>query len=270
MLTSNTIFTFDSRLHDRPTSRWHRWAALAAAALLVGTSASLAAAAEHGRERNESSRSEPPRYEAQHNDSRGDERSVGRGPANGYVFDSRYHHDRYYPPRGYLAPRIERGARVVLYGNNRYYYRGGAWYRPSGARWLVVAPPIGLVIPFLPDFYTTLWFGGVPYYYANDSYYVWRREARGYVVVDPPGNNQSPDYGGALPQEDFFVYPTRGQNAELQSRDRYECHRWAVSQTDFDPSEPSGGVAESQNAAKRADYRRAITACLEGRGYSVK
>jgi hypothetical protein len=43
-----------------------------------------------------------------------------------------------------------------------------------------------------------------------------------------------------------------------------------VQQSGFDPTRPSGGVAESDIEARRADYRRAEGACLEGRGYSVK
>ena len=38
----------------------------------------------------------------------------------------------------------------------------------------------------------------------------------------------------------------------------------------FDPTQPLGGVDESKAPAKRADYLRAQTACLEARGYSVK
>lgn len=34
----------------------------------------------------------------------------------------------------------------------------------------------------------------------------------------------------------LFIYPTAGQSAEQQDRDRYECYRWAVQQTGFDPS----------------------------------
>jgi hypothetical protein len=34
----------------------------------------------------------------------------------------------------------------------------------------------------------------------------------------------------------MFVYPSKGQNQEQQDKDRYECHRWAVQQTGFDPS----------------------------------
>ncbi len=33
-----------------------------------------------------------------------------------------------------------------------------------------------------------------------------------------------------------FVYPKAGQSEQQQSKDRFECHEWAVSQTGFDPS----------------------------------
>jgi hypothetical protein len=40
---------------------------------------------------------------------------------------------------------------------------------------------------------------------------------------------------------DLMIYPAKGQSPEQQSRDQYECHRWAVQQTGFDPSNPSSG-----------------------------
>jgi hypothetical protein len=43
--------------------------------------------------------------------------------------------------------------------------------------------------------------------------------------------------GPVLGQE-MFIYPARGQSPEQQSRDRYECHNWAVQQTGFDPTAP--------------------------------
>lgn len=38
--------------------------------------------------------------------------------------------------------------------------------------------------------------------------------------------------------QQMFIYPDRGQTPEQQSRDRYECHVWAVQQTGFDPTAP--------------------------------
>jgi len=148
-----------------------------------------------------------------------------------------------------------------------------------------------------------------------------------------------------LPPTQVYFYPTRGQSADQQQRDRYECYLWAVKQTGFDPSQtglaphqrfevvpqpppghdtaagavtgavigavvaPPGRTAQGavvgavagsivgaasdasrQEAAaqsqrqldqrearryaeleqKAASYRRAMTACLEGRGYTVR
>jgi hypothetical protein len=194
-------------------------------------------------------------------------------PPPGYAWDGRYQHDRYYPAHGHVVPAPPHGYRVVPHGGMPYYYYGGAWYRPYGARYVVVAPPVGLVVSFLPSFYTTLWWGGVPYYYADNVYYVARPAAGGYVVTEPPpGNPDRVESAQAtVPAgEDFFMYPRNGQSAEQQGKDRYECHRWAVSQTGFDPTQSQGGVPVAESASRRSDYLRAITACLEARGYTVK
>jgi len=144
-----------------------------------------------------------------------------------------------------------------------------------------------------------------------------------------------------VPETTVYFYPTQGQTAEQQDRDKYGCNRWAVQQSGFDPSLPTapphlrvvvaagpppgagvaagalvggalgaavsrpweagrgaligaiagaaiGGIAESQareqasaqmaaGAApdaslerKASNYRRAMSACLEGRGYTVR
>ena len=43
--------------------------------------------------------------------------------------------------------------------------------------------------------------------------------------------------------QDVYVYPTRGQSAQQQDKDRYDCHGWAVKQTGFDPSRPATASA---------------------------
>ena len=159
----------------------------------------------------------------------------------------------------------------------------------------------------------------------------------------PPGWGNGP-YGYAPappPNTTVYAYPQRGQSADQQSRDRYDCSLWAVHQTGFDPSAPNvppqyrvvasgpppgtgtaigaiagavlgaaiagpydrgagavfGGITgamigtasdasraqeneiamteqERQQqvaiARKASEYRRAISACLDARGYSVK
>lgn len=224
--------------------------------------------------------------------------------------DSRYHHDRYYPPRGYQFSVLPRHPHLIIHGGQRFYFSGGVWYRLANNIYVVVRPPIGIVVPFLPPFYTRVWVGPYPYYYANDVYYV--SSPQGYNVVEqpqgtiamapPPGMPIPPDnavtelgpvYNGvqqmvpaptvgaaspttALPPapvvppstavqaggNQLFIYPRQGQNVDQQNRDRGECNSWAVSQSGHDPAN-SGGQMDP-------DYQRALGACLDGRGYTVK
>jgi len=192
----------------------------------------------------------------------------GRPPGN--PPNGRNHYVRHYPPPGHVVPALPRGHHVTRYHRYPYYYHGGVWYRPYGSYYRVIAPPLGVTVSFLPDFYTTVWYGGIPYYYANSVYYTRRNDGPGYVVTEAPRGSDRGAAPVATNSEEFFVYPRQGQGEAQQARDRYECHRWAVSQTGFDPSQAGGGVADDRNWDGRGDYRRAITACLEGRGYTVR
>lgn len=192
------------------------------------------------------------------------------GPHHGAQRGGRHAYARHYPPPGHVVRRLPPSYHVTHHHRYRYYYTGGVWYRPYGAYYRVIAPPVGVSVAFLPDLYTTVWFGGVPYYYANSVYYVRRSDGPGYVVTEPPAEARQGGPAAAVNGEDFFMYPREGQDEAVQARDRYECHRWAVTQTGFDPSQPGGAVAAEQNAARREDYRRAISACLDARGYTVR
>jgi len=174
-----------------------------------------------------------------------------------------------YPTRGYATYNLPYGAHAVRHHGSPYYYHGGSWYRPYGPRFVVVAPPYGIGVSVLPPYYSTLWYGGSPYYYADSTYYTYRPERREYVVTEPPQGEASvePEARGS---DEIFVYPREGQSEEQQATDRYECHRWAADRTGFDPTRPAGNVAETDMTSKRVDYRRAESACLEGRGYTVR
>lgn len=41
---------------------------------------------------------------------------------------------------------------------------------------------------------------------------------------------------GPVTAAELYIYPNKGQSQEQQSRDRYECHVWAVQQTGYDPT----------------------------------
>ncbi|HEY5759491.1 MAG TPA: DUF6515 family protein [Steroidobacter sp.] len=179
--------------------------------------------------------------------------------------------DRHYPREGYEVRNLPRERHAIIApGGSRYFYSRGVWYAPRGPSYVVVHAPIGLFVPVLPPFYTTVWFGGSRYFLADDTYYMWRDRERSYEVVDPPEQASTTANTSSAGSDNIFMYPKDGQSADQQAKDRYECHRWAADETQFDPTQPGGGVADEQNASKRADYRRAMTACLEGRGYSVK
>jgi hypothetical protein len=224
----------------------------------------------------------------EHDRGRAEQRPEARGPAvrpgaprpgaarpafdgRGQVLDSRYNHGRYYPPRGAFRPSLPDGYRPYYRGGGRYYFSGGIWYAPRGPGFVVIAPPVGLVIGTLPAYYSTVWFGGVPYYYADNVYYTWQPDQNGYAVVDPPDNADTPS---PPPQADtapdnLMIYPKNGQTKEQQAADQFECHDWAKGQTGFDPTQPAGGVSGNPDAA-RNNYNRAMSACLQGRGYQVQ
>jgi hypothetical protein len=53
------------------------------------------------------------------------------------------------------------------------------------------------------------------------------------------------------------MYPKNGQSEEQQARDKAECQQWATQQA-------------GQVATNGSDYQRAMSACVEGRGYSAR
>jgi hypothetical protein len=81
-----------------------------------------------------------------------------------------------------------------------------------------------------------------------------------YEVTDPPPEADVSTPASASAANDVFIYPKQGQSEDQQAKDRYECHSWASNQTGFDPTQPLGGVAESEAGSKRSDYQRAMTA----------
>jgi hypothetical protein len=83
--------------------------------------------------------------------------------------------------------------------------------------------------------------------------------------MPPPASLTVPQVGPKV-----FIYPRSGQNTDQQARDRYDCYRFAVAQTGFDPMRFSNGAAQTQRTEQQSDYERAQAACLEGRGYSVR
>ena len=205
--------------------------------------------------------------------------SVNTHVGGAYVSRSGYAgHSGYVGRSGYVGhPAYGYGWGHAGFGWHRPYWGGGYW---RGGYW--PRAYYGWDYPWflgvLPAVYATYWWGGIPYYYANDVYYTWNPGYNGYVVTDPPpidsADTESPtsddngyastDPGTSGASADVYAYPKSGQSDEQQATDRYECHKWAVAQSGFDPTHVSAAAGNS------ADYRRAMTACLNGRGYSAK
>lgn len=85
-------------------------------------------------------------------------------------------------------------------------------------------------------------------------------------VATPPVEPQSAAAPAAT-EDGITLSPKNGQTEQQQWNDRYECHRWAVNQSGFDPTRRTSAT---EAAAGRDQYQRAFSACLEGRGYTVK
>ena len=204
-------------------------------------------------------------------------------------FDPRFHHDHYYPPLGFVFGALPPGFHLFIRNGINFYFAGGVWYRLDGrGRYVVVPAPVGVVMPSLPPDYTTLYVNGVPYYYANSTYYVQGPE--GYAVASPPPSNvvvelppqttvsppppplnaeaaQPPATVTAQAGSDpLFIYPRQGQSAGQQASDTSQCHSWATSQVGFDPDVTPGG----QSGSSYQGYKRAMSACLDARGYTVR
>jgi hypothetical protein len=153
----------------------------------------------------------------------------------------------------------------------------------------------------LPLAYATYWYGGLPYYYANDAYYTYSPEYSGYVATDPPpvadpsgaGAAGAPDApppaaaqdsgaidAGAPPTQPMAQAPPP-QVAQLPTGDPAA----AGQQPRIFMYPKNGQSAELQRTDKLEcekwasdqvglgsngpDYQRAMVACIEGRGYSV-
>jgi hypothetical protein len=102
-----------------------------------------------------------------------------------WAWDSRFNHNHYYPRVGYAVAGLPSGHHVAQhYQGGRFFFHSGVWFRFDRGRYLVVRPPVGLIIPALPVGYTQIWAGNAPYYYANDVYYT--QSSQGYAVADVP------------------------------------------------------------------------------------
>ena len=172
-------------------------------------------------------------------------------------FDHRNHLDRYYPKRGLVTTALPAGSVAVDFRSGSIFFHAGAWFRLDGARFIVITPPLGVVVPMLPKDYVTVRSAGTSYYYADRVFYTAANSA-GFTVSAPPL-----DAALALPLEPAApVAPaiSTGTNAqprtaEQTESDRTDCTTWAHAQP----------LASSDDTM----FQTAFDACMQGRGYAV-
>ena len=168
---------------------------------------------------------------------------------------------------GYVVDRFpDRNFRVPYRGMD-YFYSGGYWYRPLGPRYVVVEPPRGIRVRYLPDYAEQVLIGGSVLFLAAGAYYAYQESTQDYEVVDAPIGSMQPQQ---QPQPasngyDVTAYPSNGQSQDQVNRDGYECYQYAVQQSGFDPRtatyQPDPSVVQA--------YRQAQGNCLSSRGYQV-
>jgi hypothetical protein len=135
----------------------------------------------------------------------------------------------------------------------------GGWWVP----WAIVG---GAAVLAAPYYYR-------PYYYAYPYPYYYPYYAPPPVVVAPPGYVRPDPAPSTLPSstERHFIYPRLGQNEKQQAEDQYQCHRWAVAQTGYDPTDMKPAASGTRQSSNQLDdYFRAMGACLDGRGYTMR
>jgi hypothetical protein len=190
-----------------------------------------------------------------------------------------------------------------LFSDARDGSRGG--HRGGGGAHRAVRGGATVLAPYYyPSYYYQ------PYYYSTDAYSPDYSPPPVVIQEQPPVYVQPAPSVLPSASERIFVYPRQGQSEKLQAKDHYECHRWAVSQTHYDPTQSTNSAAEvyiwvdekgdkhitnqppdtstkmigketykrdlpgGMSAAPlnqmRADYQRAMSACLDAHEYTVK
>lgn len=74
--------------------------------------------------------------------------------------------------------------KVIVFRDKRYFFHNGVFYKRVPGGFVVVKPPVGIIIVRPRVRFKTIWIGGVLYYYYGGIFY--RRVPGGFIVVAPP------------------------------------------------------------------------------------
>ena len=94
-----------------------------------------------------------------------------------------YYWAGYHP--GLTLGSLPAGYVQVSLGGTGYYYYGGVYFRPTPeGPYVVVAPPLGVIVPQAPPGAELIAVGGANYYYAGGAFYL--QVPNGFAVVPAP------------------------------------------------------------------------------------
>jgi hypothetical protein len=90
-------------------------------------------------------------------------------------YDNRRYNNRYnYPTRTSVSifASLPFGTVSVSYGDRYYHYYDGRYYRPYDRGYVMVDPPIGILVPALPAGSVAVMIGTRPYYRFGSVFYL--------------------------------------------------------------------------------------------------
>ncbi len=149
---------------------------------------------------------------------------------------------------------------LLIPSNQAEAYHGSGWFLPG----LIIGSALWAWSLAPRYYYPPAYYYPPPAYYSPPPPYYYPPPGE---VSQAPTNkdSQAPPMGGQV-----FIYPRQGQSQEKLESDRNGCHSWAVGQTGYDPTKMSPSMPLDQRAQKSADFLRAMGACLDARGYSMR
>ena len=71
------------------------------------------------------------------------------------------------------------------------------------------------------------------------------------------------DFPAVMAQQQY-VFPKNGQTPEQQKKDEYDCHLWAVQQTNFDPTLAAQASSQQEQQPKGAQPGSGVKGAAKG------
>ncbi len=143
-------------------------------------------------------------------------------------------------------------------GHGGYGHRGYGGYGHRGYGW-GAAPlflgALGLGLG-LSAYYGSPAYAAYPDYVYVEPQPVWRTEPPLAALAPPPAPAPGSSTQAQAALVDPVIYPRSGQSAAQLDKDRHECVQWAA--------------AQPRALADASVYQRAILACMDGRGYTLR